>query len=392
MRGTLPVGRVLGIPILLNISWFASFFLITALLALQELPASIPAGAMPLDLQPYAPVVYWLLGLVGGLLFFISILLHELGHCVVARHYGIPVRNITFFIFGGVSQISQDAPRAVSEFLMAVAGPLVSLVLGGVLIGAVLLTVGLDSAAGVLIASLGALNLVLGIFNLLPGFPMDGGRVLRSAIWAISGNVGLATRLAALLGRGMAFLFMAVGVVEIWEPSGWLLGASSYEGLWLIFIGLFLNRAAGQAQRQARVLGALRTFKAEQVMQADVPTVPAGAGMPMLLSELPPMLQDDVACFVERDGHVIGIIPRERLLRLPREPWTSLTAADLMIPAERITPASPEDDGATLLQRMDAEGLPGLPVVSAGVVSGVVTRTGLFRALRANPRLRLLRL
>ncbi len=393
MRGTLPVGRVLGIPILLNISWFASFLLIVILLALQELPAAIPAAALPAGLQPLAPVCYWLLGGVGGLLFFVSILLHELGHCVVARHYGIPVKNITFFIFGGVSQITQDAPRAGCEFLMAVAGPLVSLVLGGVLIGAVALTAGFDTTAGVLIASLGVLNVVLGIFNLLPGFPMDGGRLLRSAIWAISGNLGLATRLAALLGRVMAFVLMGLGAVEIWEPSGWLLGAVSYQGLWLIFIGLFLNRAAGQAQRQSRLLNLLRSYHAEQVMVENVPTVTPDAGLQAILADLPPLLvQDEISCFVERDGHVVGLIPRERLARVPRDRWTAVTAADLMIPAERITPAQPEDTAETLLARMDAESLPGLPVVSDGTVSGLVTRAGLFRAMRSNPRLRLLRL
>jgi Zn-dependent protease/predicted transcriptional regulator len=383
LRGTLPVGRVLGIPILLNVSWFASFFLVVGLLALRVFPQTYPGLGTSES---------WILGVAGGLAFFISIVLHELGHCVVARRYGIPVRNITLFIFGGVSQITQEAPKASAEFLMAFAGPAVSFVLGGLFVLAAAFIVQGDGPASGLVWWLGGINLVLGVFNLLPGFPMDGGRLLRSTIWAISGNLRLATRLAAFLGRVMAFALMGAGLITLLSVPGWPLNADPIEGLWLIFIGLFLNRAAGQTQQQARLINFLRSYRADQVMEPNVPTVPADADLQTLLAGLPPMLQDDVACFVERDGHVVGLIPRDRLQRVPRDSWWSQTADTLMIPADRITPAKPEDTAETLLHRMDAEGLPGLPVVSDGTVSGLVTRAGLFRAMRSNPRLRLLRL
>jgi Zn-dependent protease/CBS domain-containing protein len=379
-----PIGRILGIPILLNISWFASFFLVVGLLALRVFPQTYPGVGMTES---------WALGVAGGLAFFVSIVLHELGHCVVARRYGIPVRNITLFIFGGVSQITAEAPRASAEFLMAFAGPAVSFVLGGLFVLLAAFVVQGNGPASGLIWWLGGINLVLGVFNLLPGFPMDGGRLLRSTIWGISGNMRLATRLAAFLGRMMAFALMGAGLITLLSVPGWPLASDPIEGLWLIFIGLFLNRAAGQAQRQARLLNFLRSYRADQVMQADVPVVAPDTGLQAILAALPPpRLQDEVACFVERDGHVVGLIPRDRLLRAPRDHWTPVTAADLMIPADQITPARPDDTAETLIQRMDAEGLPGLPVVSDGTVSGLVTRAGLFRAMRSNPRLRLLRL
>jgi predicted transcriptional regulator len=235
------------------------------------------------------------------------------------------------------------------------------------------------------------INIALGAFNLLPGFPMDGGRLLRSSIWAVSGNFALATRIAAFLGRTMAFALMALGVVVLWEPAGWLLGSDQIQGLWLILIGLFLNRAAGQTQRQARLLNYLRGYRADQIMEPNVPVVPPDAVLRSFVYELP-QFQDEVCCFVERDGHVIGMVPRDRLRGIPPERWGQVTAADLMIAADKIIPAEPGDNGATLLQRLDAEGLPGLPVVNSGVIAGLVTRSSLFRLLRSNRRLSLLRL
>jgi Zn-dependent protease/CBS domain-containing protein len=382
LRGTLPVGRVLGIPILVNLSWFASLFLIVSLLALREFPANFPGQT---------DWVYWLLGLAGGVLFFLSIIAHELGHCVVARHYAIPVRSITLFIFGGVSQISHEAPTARSEFLMAIAGPVVSLVIGGILLPLGLFAFTEGTPPGQLVLLLGGLNVTLGIFNLLPGFPMDGGRILRSAIWGISGNLRVATRLAALLGRGMAFLLIGAGLLTVLQVPGWPLHGDPVGGLWLIFVGLFLNRAAAQTQRQTRLLNFLRGYHADQIMDTDVPTVPAEASLRSFINELTPG-RDEVAFFVVRDGRVAGLLPRVRLERAVATGQIDLPAAALMISADGIAPASPEDDGATLLERMDAEGLPGLPVVSSGSVTGLVTRASLFRILRGRPGLRPLRL
>jgi CBS domain-containing protein len=238
---------------------------------------------------------------------------------------------------------------------------------------------------------LGEINLVLAVFNLLPGFPMDGGRILRALLWAVSGNFRVATRLAALLGRALALLLIGGGIITIFKLPGWPLNEDPIGGLWLIFVGLFLNNAAGQTQRQARLLNFLRAYRAEQLMRADVPTVEAAATIRDFGYELPNGA-DEVACFVTRDGRVAGLLLRDRLRQVPVADWGTVTAGDLMIPANQIMPANPTEDGATLLQRMDTEGLPGLPVVSDGTVAGLVTRAALFRLLRRNPKLRLSRL
>jgi Zn-dependent protease/predicted transcriptional regulator len=382
LRGTLPVGRVLGIPILINLSWFASLFLIVSLLSLRVFPEVFPSREMTL---------YWSLGLAGGLIFFLSVIAHELGHCVVARHYSIPVRSITLFIFGGVSQISHEAPRAGAEFLMAIAGPAVSFFIGVILLVLRQFVLTADTPVALLVEWLGWTNIVLAAFNMLPGFPMDGGRLLRSTIWGISGNLRLATRLAAMLGRGMAFALMGAGLLSLLQVTGWPLRQDPTGGLWLILVGLFLNRAAGQTQRQSRLMNYLRGYRADQIMDAEMPAVAAEAPLSSFIYNLSPG-RDEVAFFVVRDGRIVGLLPRGRLDSAVATGALDMTAASLMIPAEGIAPARPEDDGAVLLERMEVEGLPGLPVVSAGSVTGLVTRGALFRLLRGGQGLRPLRL
>jgi predicted transcriptional regulator len=274
---------------------------------------------------------------------------------------------------------------------MAIAGPAVSLMLGAALLLVDRLVFIEATPVAALVGWLGWINLVLGVFNLLPGFPMDGGRVLRSILWALSGNFRVATRLAASLGRGMAFLLIAAGAITILQPAGWPLTGDPIGGLWLIIVGLFLNNAAGQTQRQVRLLDKLRGFKAEQLLQEAVPVVAADSTIREFVYDLPNG-PDDVASFVTRDGRIAGLLPRDRIRQVPAAQWGTVTASDIMVSAEQIAPANPDEDAAALLQRMDAQGLPALPVVRDGTVAGLVTRAALFRLLRRNPRLRFSRL
>jgi Zn-dependent protease len=363
-----------------NISWFASLLLVSSMIALYWLPGEVPG------ISSFAA---WSLGLAGGVLFFVSILVHELGHCIVARHYSIPVRNITLFVFGGVSQISQEASSPRVEFLIAVIGPVVSLVLGGALLAIRLFVPMPQTPATALVTWLAIMNLALGVFNLLPGFPMDGGRLLRATIWGVSHNFSTATRIASTLGRGMAYLFIGVGLLSLW-PGGPLQG-DVFGGLSLIVVGLFLNQVARQTQRQSRLLDQLRGYRAEQIMDADIPAVPADAPLRSFVYNQAPG-RDDVAYFAVRDSRVIGLVPRLRIDHALAMGNLDATAGALMIPAEGIAPASPDDDGAKLLERLEAEGLPGLPVVESGTIAGLVTRGSLFRLLRSKPGLRPLRL
>jgi len=381
LRGTITVGRVLGIPILINPSWFLSLLLIVFLLSDEIFPGSFPG-------QPTA--VYWALGLGGGLIFLASIVLHELGHCVVARHYSIQVNNITLFIFGGVSQIMSEPGSPRAEFLMAIAGPLVSFALGAALLAVSQVMPANQAGIAGALESLGIINVSLGVFNLLPGFPLDGGRILRSLIWALSGNLRTATKLAALLGRAMAMLLVGFGILSVLSPPGWPVALQARPGgLWFVFIGLFLNNAAGQTQRQNRLMDYLRSHRADQLLKEDVPTVDADATVQSFVYDLPNG-PDDVGFFVTRDGRMIGLLPRDTLRRLPVEQWAATKAEDIMIPAARILPAPADEDGAALLQRMDSQRLPCVPVVRDGAVTGLVTRASLFRLLSRGPGFRLL--
>jgi len=381
LRGTITVGRVLGIPILINPSWFLLLLVIVSLFSVEIFPGSFPGEQ---------PVVYWVLGLGGGLIFFASVILHELGHCVVARHYSIPVNSITLFIFGGVSQIMSEPGSARAEFLMAIAGPMVSFALGAALL--MISQVLLDAQTGIAgaLESLGVINLTLGVFNLLPGFPLDGGRILRSLIWGLSGNLRVATKLAAILGRALAMLLVGFGILSVVSPPGWPAALQDRPwGLWFVFIGLFLNNAAGQTQRQTRLMDYLRSHRADQLLKDDVPTVDADAIVRSFVYDLPNG-PDDVAFFVTQDGRMIGLLPRDTLRRLPVEQWATTKAADIMIPAARIVPAPADEDGAALLQRMDSQRLLCVPVVLDGNVTGLVTRASLFRLLSRGPGFRLL--
>ena len=200
----------------------------------------------------------------------------------------------------------------------------------------------------------------------------------------------LATRWAALLGRGVAFLLIGVGLLTLVRFPYFPLGSDWTGGLWMIFVGLFLNRAAGQAQRQSKLFEFLRGYRAEDMMETDVPQLPASVALQSFMHDQ--SIQASQGFLVVRDGHVIGVLPRERLLRVPPARWSQVTPEDLMISADQIQPAGPDDDGGSLLQRMDAEDLPCLPVVKDGAVAGLITRSAILRLLRGNRMLRLLRI
>ena len=378
MRGGFTIARILGIPIRVNPSWFASLLLVVSILSLEVLPSTFPGKDAAL---------YWSLALAGGIVYFASIVLHELGHSVVARRYGIPVTGITLFIFGGVAQIAREASRPWVELLMAIAGPLVSLGLGCLFLAVRFFIMTADTPVSLLIEWLGLMNLVLAVFNLLPGFPMDGGRLLRSTIWGISGNYRLATRVAGWLSRGLSILIMGAGLAEALQLPNLPVQTDPIGGIWLILVGVFLNSAAGQAQRQARLLDVMRGYRADQLLISDVPTVSADSSVRSVVYEVP-LQQDHLAYFVYSDGRLVGLLPRSALARVPAARWGDVTVADVMIAADKIRPATPEEDGASLMQRMDADGLPALPVVRDGAVIGLVTRAALTDLVRRDRTLR----
>ncbi|HLF71380.1 MAG TPA: site-2 protease family protein [Dehalococcoidia bacterium] len=373
MNRTFRVANILGIPIEINVSWLITLVFVTSALALQFYPETFPKGSRFRDDE----VVHWVMAIASGLVFFASILLHELAHSVIARRQGIPVKNITLFIFGGVSQIGGEARRPLYEFVMALVGPLTSLLLGFVFFGAWWLTGHSDtSPAAVVLEWLFFMNFVLAIFNMAPGFPMDGGRVLRSIIWGITGNLYRATRIATLVGRGMGYSLMFIGGAAFFGVlSDWI---SPWNGAWFAILGMFLESSARQAWLQARAIDILGRYKAEEIMNADLETAEMTDALRYLTSRGGLHFIYFVA---DPEEQVVGVLTEKEIADAGEGATETKTAADVMRRTDQVPIATPREDGASLLQRMEADSLWHMPVVSDGRVVGVVSKESLLKLL-----------
>jgi Zn-dependent protease/CBS domain-containing protein len=363
-RQQIALGRILGIPIGLDYSWFLIFALITWALA---------ANYYPVEFPDWAPALCWTMGAVTAAMLFVSVLLHELGHSVVAMRFRIPVRSITLFIFGGVAQIDAEPPGAFAEFLVAAAGPLVSFSLAALFDLLKNLVPGGGPAFG-LFEYLAFINAALAIFNLIPGFPLDGGRVFRAIVWAVTGNMRRATWLAAMVGRAFAFLFIFYGVWQIF--SGRLA-----DGIWIAFIGWFLdNAAAAQIQQQA-LQGRLEGHTVAQVLEPHVPSVDGTRTLQQLVDDH--VVSSGERAFLVTDAHgAVGFLTLHRIMEIPRPSWPATTAADAMVPFDRVRSVRPDLEVWKALQEMDRAGVSQLPVVADGRVIGLVSRQDVVSFLR----------
>ncbi|MBI2916549.1 MAG: site-2 protease family protein [Chloroflexi bacterium] len=371
MRGTLPLGRLFGIPFRIHYSWFVIFILLTFSLA-QLLP--------PRSLQ-LTTVQAWVLGIVTSLLFFASVLAHELAHSLVARAHGIPVRGITLFILGGVSQLGREATRARSELLMAFVGPLSSLVLGGILLGGVApVARGPAPLVAVVAGWLGSINLILGIFNLIPGFPLDGGRVLRSLVWMVTGDMFRATMVAGWIGRGVGFLFIFYGIFLFFQG-----GLLNLNGIWLAFIGWFLENAASTSMRQLQTHSALRGVTAGSLMSRDFVTAPGNLTIEQLVrGYLLPF--NPSAVLVHQFDSLVGVFTHRHLHRIPRANWDTQTLAQVMTPlaeTKRVDPFTPASELIADLE--EGEGL--VLVMEGTQTAGVIDWDSLSRFVRVRTAL-----
>lgn len=373
MGSSIRLGKIFGIPIGINYSWFIVFVLITLSLALYQFPAEYPS---------WSKSTYWIAGIITSLLFFGSILAHELSHSVVAITAGIPVKSITLFIFGGVSQISKEATKPRTELIMAAAGPVSSLVLAAVfsLIRALMISISEPVAA--VSGWLAVINLLLAIFNLIPGFPMDGGRVFRSIIWGATGDYRRATQIATFTGRGIAYLFILGGIMMVFGviPGGPL------QGIWFAFIGWFLENAASGSYRQMVLKDSLQGFKARDLMTQECASVsPTLSVRDLVYNQILPTSR---RCFlVSDDAKLSGIVTLHNVREVPQSRWDATSVADAMTPVSKLKTVSPDDDAFTLLERMDGEDVNQMPVVENGKVMGMIARDGVLRFLRTKSEL-----
>jgi Zn-dependent protease/CBS domain-containing protein len=362
------IGRILGIPIYLHPSWFIIFALITVSLATQF------ANQHP----RWSQAQHWSLGVLTSLLFFCSVLFHELSHSVVALHYRIPVVSITLFVFGGVARIGREPSRAQQEFNIAVAGPVSSYMLaaGFWLLGRAFPSSEMLTA---LAGWLAQINAWLATFNLAPGFPLDGGRILRALVWGRTGDYTRATRAASRGGQLLAYVMIVAG---IWQS----LTSNFVGGLWLAFIGWFLLTAAQESYAQVAIRGALEGLRAADIMSRELPAVGRATSLEDYVHE---MLRTGRRChLVMEDGELQGLMTVHALNRVPREDWAVTSVQAAMVPRAQIRLAAPEEPVLALLERMQSEDINQMPVVAdsgspgAGRVVGIVTRDSILRVIR----------
>lgn len=358
------LGRILGIPIEIDYSWFLVFVLLTWTLAV---------GYYPQAFKHWPVVEYWVLGAITAVLLFVSVLLHELGHSVVALHYKIRVRSITLFIFGGISQIVSDPPNAKIEFLIAIAGPLVSFALGG-LFGLLRYLAEPVAPLLALMEYLAYINVILGAFNLIPGFPLDGGRVFRAAVWGITGDLRRATSLAGNVGTAIGYLFIFVGVWQIFAGD-------FINGLWIAFIGWFLDGAAASQMRQQRLQDLLAGHRVGDAMSRRYVSILPDTTLQDLVDEH--ILGNGERSFiVERDGKVIGLLTPHLMTTVPRNRWSATKVTQVMISGAALRFVQPGTDLWQALTAMDRDGVNQLPVMSAGRIVGMLTREDIISYLR----------
>lgn len=314
----IPLGRILGIPIGLDYSWFLVFVLLTWTLAVGYYPAEF--GNWPV-------VQYWLIAALTALLLFGSVLLHELGHSVVAMRYRIPVRSITLFIFGGVAQIGAEPPSASAEFWIAIAGPAVSFALA-LLFGLLQPIFAPIMPLLALTSYLAYINGALALFNLIPGFPLDGGRVFRAIVWGFSHNLRRATVIAGNLGRLIGFLFILFGV---WQ----LFGGDFVNGMWIAFIGWFLESAAVAQVQQQRFQELLTGHKVSEVMRPDYTAISDDTTLQRMVDQHI-LGGGRRSLIVERGDDVAGLLTLHRVKEIPRGEWATTTVAQAMIPLAQL--------------------------------------------------------
>ena len=367
MGNAFNLGKLFGIQFRLHYTWFIIFILITVSLV-------YPDWSSPL---------YWAMGIVTSLLFFASILAHELAHSLVGRANNIPIKSITLFIFGGVAQMTREARSAGAELKMAAAGPACSLVLAGLFYLVYLFIQDAVAPVADMAFWLFFINAALAVFNLIPGFPLDGGRVFRSILWKVTGNYERSTRIATRVGQGMGYLFILGGILIVFlQPFG----LSWFNGLWLAFIGWFLSNVASASYRQAQWRGALRGFTASQVMTADYPVVPLSITVGQLVQGY--IFTSGRGCFLVADeGGVRGILTLPNIKSVPQPNWGVTQVKEIMTPVDKLKIAYPDQDALSILEQMDESSIDQMPVVSGGRVIGLVIRDNLIRLLRTRSEL-----
>jgi Zn-dependent protease/CBS domain-containing protein len=363
MDGSFQVMRLAGVPIRLHYTW---------LLAVGLVAWSLASGFFPSSYPGWEPSRYWIAGAAAALLLFLSVLVHELSHAAVARGRGFGVRGITLFVFGGVAEVEGEAERPLDEFLIAIVGPITSFAIAA-LAWLLARAVPDDTSMAHAIASyLAVANLILGLFNLVPGFPLDGGRVLRALVWALSGSLRTATNVASYTGQAIALGLVAWGV---WR----MVGGDLFGGMWTAFIGWFLNGAAEQTRRGFAAQQSFQGVRVADVMAPDPPFLAPDTPLDVFVHEHV-IRQARRALPVADGSRLVGIVSVADAQKVPADAWAT-TPISAVMTADDLAVVSPADPATKALEIMATRDLHQLLVVDRAVLVGLITRAGLLQYL-----------
>lgn len=378
MQANIKLGRIFGIEVGLHYSWLIIALLVTLSLRGQFQATNPQWGAGAI----------WATAIGTALLFFASIIAHELSHAAVAKANGLPVKAITLFALGGVAQIEKEAEDAKTEFWMGIVGPIASVIIGLACMGLVIAlggtpSLGPQTPLRAMLMWLGVINIVLAIFNMIPGFPMDGGRVLRAIVWWVTGDAVKATCVATLAGSVVGYGLIIVGIFRFF-------GGAGFGGLWLVFIGWFLLDAARANRAYLEMSESLRGVRVADVMTPNCPVIDSRANLQTFLDEH--LLRTGLRCFVvEEQGRLSGIITPHELKDVERAKWPYTTVDAVMLPLERLHTVEPNTLVTEALEMMGREDVNQLPVVLNGSIAGIISRGDVLRLLQTRAELQTIR-
>jgi Zn-dependent protease len=363
--GTIKLGRIFGFEINVHWSWFFVFFLVTATFATSLLEEVYPE---------WTASRRWIVAAAIALIFFLSILLHEMSHSVLAKRYGIPVSSITLFVFGGVSNLEREPESARQEFFIAIVGPVTSIAIAGLLLGVYVAVRDVEEGVAAVAANLAMINLAIGIFNLVPGFPLDGGRVLRSAFWARRRNLLDATRIASMIGQLVAYLIMGIGVLAFFIGD-------FVTGIWFFLIGNFLRSASAASYEQLFMNTVLKGIPASAVARMDYTAVPPDMTLADLVEDH--VLAGDGRCFpVVVADQLLGLVTLTDLRKVPREEWKTTTVYRAMTPLDKLRVVGLRDDLPTVLAQMAAADINQVPLLEGKTLRGLIHRGDVIRYIQ----------
>lgn len=365
MSGTFQLGRLFGIDIRFHFSWIFIFLLVAWSLAGSYLPQTYPG---------WSTSTYWIIGIIGSVLLFASVLVHELSHSLVAISRGYKVSGITLFFLGGVSEIEEEAVKASEEFWIAVVGPLTSLVLAAIFWGLLLVNPGGSAQAEALFQYLAFINVALAVFNLIPAFPLDGGRVLKAAVWQASGSLPRANAVASTVGSLFGFALIGIGIVLAFVTGSFI------SGLWLVFIGWFIQSAASSSRQQQAVHTALTGRLARDAMQQEIPTVEPGITAQALLDEYISK-EFQRAYIVSLGDSFQGLVSVSDVKKVPLEERANKYVTEIMTRAAEVVSVRPDAPLEEALQKLTANDINQLLVVDNGKPVGLITRRDILVVL-----------